>query len=97
VTPPRHRHHEGHEGHEVSNLKKQSGAFPRVVTFVTFVNFLNFLNFVNMARYSYRNARIGSMRLARRAGINPAAAETAASTAIVPAAIQGSFGCTPYS
>src|SRR5262245_55885125 len=40
--------------------------------------------------YSYRSARIGSMRLARRAGISPAATDTIVSSAMVATAILGS-------
>jgi plasmid stabilization system protein ParE len=40
--------------------------------------------------YSYRNARIGSIRLARCAGIRPAAVDTTTSTATVQPAIAGS-------
>ena len=42
--------------------------------------------------HSYRNARIGSIRLARVAGIIPAAADTAVNSTTVPIAIHGSFG-----
>ena len=45
--------------------------------------------------YSYRSARIGSMRLARRAGISPANAATAISTATLISAIDGSPGLMP--
>ncbi len=45
--------------------------------------------------HSYRSARIGSIRLARRAGINPAAAETIVNSTIVHVAIQGSLGVMP--
>src|SRR6188474_2031904 len=40
--------------------------------------------------YSYLSARIGSIRLALRAGITPAAADTIARSATVLIAIQGS-------
>ena len=42
--------------------------------------------------HSYLSARIGSILLARLAGIRPAAADTTASSAIVATAIHGSFG-----
>jgi len=45
--------------------------------------------------YSYRSARIGSIRLARRAGMRPAAADTTVSSTIVDVAIKGSLGLTP--
>lgn len=48
-----------------------------------------------LVAHSKRSARMGSMRLARRAGINPAATETNASSKIVPPAIEGSFGLMP--
>ena len=41
--------------------------------------------------YSCRSARIGSMRLARCAGINPAAADTSVSRTVVEPAINGSL------
>ena len=47
--------------------------------------------------YSYLSARIGSIRLARRAGIRPAVADTAASNSMVAIAIHGSLGWMPYS
>ena len=40
--------------------------------------------------YSYRSARIGSIRLAFRAGINPAVADTTDRTTTVATAIVGS-------
>lgn len=46
-------------------------------------------------RYSVRSARIGSIRLARWAGIRPAAAETSDSKATVMMAIAGSRGSIP--
>jgi putative ABC transport system ATP-binding protein len=45
--------------------------------------------------YSWRSARIGSMRLARCAGMNPAAADTTVSSATVHPAIQGSRAWMP--
>lgn len=45
--------------------------------------------------YSNRSARIGSMRLARCAGIKPAATETRPSSRIVAPAMEGSAGWTP--
>ncbi len=48
-----------------------------------------------LAGYSARSAASGSIRLARRAGINPATADTAASSSTVRAAIAGSVGGTP--
>jgi len=47
--------------------------------------------------YSVRSARIGSIRLARCAGISPAAAETTARKIIVHAATVGSEPWIPYS
>jgi len=47
------------------------------------------------AIYSVRNARMGSMRPARIAGIKPAAADTMVSSTTVQTAIAGSVGFTP--
>jgi hypothetical protein len=44
---------------------------------------------------SYLSARIGSIRLARRAGIRPAATDTSVSSTIVDVAIHGSLGLMP--
>jgi hypothetical protein len=45
-----------------------------------------------LTTYSYLRARMGSMRLARCAGIRPAAAETSARRTTVEIAIDGSCG-----
>ena len=45
--------------------------------------------------YSYLRARIGSIRLARCAGIRPASAETVVNSSIVLTAIHGSRGWIP--
>ncbi len=47
------------------------------------------------AYYSYLNARIGSIRLARCAGISPASAETVVRSNSVAIAIVGSYGWIP--
>ena len=46
--------------------------------------------------HSYLSARIGSILLARFAGIRPAAAETTVRSTTVDTAIHGSFGWIPY-
>jgi hypothetical protein len=47
---------------------------------------------VRLRNYSYRSASMGSMRLARWAGMRPAAADTTVRSSIVPTAIPGSYG-----
>ena len=47
--------------------------------------------------YSYRSAKIGSVRLARRAGISPASVAAPISSTILIPAVHGSPGFTPYS
>src|SRR5262245_19527202 len=47
--------------------------------------------------HSQRSARIGSIRVARYAGISPAAIDTSARSATVDPAITGSRGWIPYS
>src|SRR5579859_7739947 len=44
--------------------------------------------------YSYRRATIGSTRMARRAGMYPASAATAARESATPASVAGSLGDT---
>ncbi len=46
--------------------------------------------------YSYRSARIGSIRLARRAGMSPAAADTTVSSITVKPVTVGSCAWMPY-
>jgi Copper amine oxidase, enzyme domain len=48
-----------------------------------------------LPRHSYLSARMGSTRLARCAGIKPAAADTTVSNIIVPMAIHGSLALMP--
>jgi hypothetical protein len=48
------------------------------------------------APYSVLSARIGSMRLARCAGIRPAAADTSAISTVVDTAMTGSAAWMPY-
>lgn len=46
--------------------------------------------------HSLRNATIGSIRVARRAGINIAITATPPNTIATPPNVTGSVGCTPY-